>query len=420
MGFFARLFGTDDDSRLRRARKFLAEQEFNNARLEAEGVEGVEAAAIVAEARAGLVQLNLDEARACLTGGEAERAKEHLELAQTFGASPEALREVRRLAREEAAARKAEAERLAAEKLAQDVVSEGNDPLWSLPPSDPRLRYAMMLEGWPEALRARLVALGPEFASAVLSLEEGDPKTAYEALGAFVAREPAAHFERARAAELGGAGALAAAELDSFGKLVGHQRIGAQHSAIFHAQILARLGRPAEALLVIDQALQAEADLQLQAVRAQLLLANHQPAVAEKVVEQLLPKASKDMGLYKILAMARLAQDKRPGARAALEGGLGSCCSNPGKCGNQPYDVEAGRLLARLYLEDRADEARAEELIGDLSRHVEQPAWEDRYILALRARNRGEGDVRAAAARLLGELHPNDPRRQLIADQLQA
>jgi len=420
MGFFARLFGTDPESRLAKARKFLEAGAWNDARMEVEGLDGFEAEGIRQRALRGLVELNLEEARLCLIAGDFERSKEHMDLAQQFGATADELREVRRLAREEAATRKAQAEKEAAERMNREVESEGNDPLWSLPPGDPRLRYAMMLEGWPEGLRARLVALGPEFASAVLSLEEGDPKAAYEALGAFVDREPAAHYERARAAEVGGAPSLAAESLAAFGDKVGHQRIGTMHSAIFHAQVLSRLGRPAEAQLVIEQALKKDPDLSLQAVRAQLLLANNQPAAAEKSAEQLISVASKDMGLYKLLAMARLAQNKRPGARAALEGGLGSCCSNPGKCGSQPYDVEVGRMLARLYLEDREDPARSEALLGDLAKHVQEPEWEDRYLLALRERNRGGADARSLGEKLARELPPRDPRRGWVSTHFQA
>jgi hypothetical protein len=126
------------------------------------------------------------------------------------------------------------------------------------------------------------------------------------------------------------------------------------------------------------------------------------------------------MGLYKLLAMARLAQNKRPGARAALEGGLGSCCSNPGKCGSQPYDVEAGRMLARLYLEDREDPARSEALLGDLAKHVQEPEWEDRYLLALRERNRGGADARSLGEKLARELPPRDPRRGWVSTHFQA
>ena len=154
MGFFARLFGTSPESRLAKARKFLEAGAWNDARMEVEGLDGFEAEGIRQRALRGLVELNLEEARLCLIAGDFERSKEHMDLAQQFGATADELREVRRLAREEAATRKAQAEKEAAERMNREVESEGNDPLWSLPPGDPRLRYAMMLEGWPEGLRA--------------------------------------------------------------------------------------------------------------------------------------------------------------------------------------------------------------------------------------------------------------------------
>ncbi len=59
-----------------------------------------------------------------------------------------------------------------------------------------------------------------------------------------------------------------------------------------------------------------------------------------------------------MLARIRVGLGKRMAAMQALEGGLNTCCSSPGKCGNQPFDVAAGRMLARLYLEDRMEPKR--------------------------------------------------------------
>ena len=50
----------------------------------------------------------------------------------------------------------------------------------------------------------------------------------------------------------------------------------------------------------------------------------------------------------------------------ALEGGLAKTCNTPGKCGYQPFDVQAGRMLAQLYLEDRLDPKRASELLTEI------------------------------------------------------
>ena len=95
MGFFARLFGTDPESRLAKARKFLEAGAWNDARMEVEGLDGFEAEGIRQRALRGLVELNLEEARLCLIAGDFERSKEHMDLAQQFGATADELREVR-------------------------------------------------------------------------------------------------------------------------------------------------------------------------------------------------------------------------------------------------------------------------------------------------------------------------------------
>ena len=38
----------------------------------------------------------------------------------------------------------------------------GDDPIWSLPPDDPRLQYALHLETYPVEVRERLIPLGQE------------------------------------------------------------------------------------------------------------------------------------------------------------------------------------------------------------------------------------------------------------------
>ncbi|NOY27235.1 MAG: hypothetical protein GXP62_15305, partial [Oligoflexia bacterium] len=125
-----------------------------------------QAAAVLAQALEALVQLNLNEALAFFTSLDEEGGLQHLEMAQQFGASSRQIREVRREARQI----RAEARQQA--KVAQDaadvVVPEGDDPLWSLPSTDPRVRFAMLVESYPAPLRERLATLGKDFASAVL------------------------------------------------------------------------------------------------------------------------------------------------------------------------------------------------------------------------------------------------------------
>ncbi len=338
-------------------------------------------------------------------------------MARGFGATTDQLKEARRYARE-----LREEDRLAAEAQAQRqtvVRAEGDDPLWSLPPSDPRVRFAMLIEAYPAELRTRLAALGKEFAEAVLRLEEGDAAGAWQALSPFVEREPAARFERARAALASQQPALAASDLASFGQQFGHQRIGALHTGVALAQILASGGRHADALEACDEMLRKGPDLAVEATRAHLLHAMGQHPQAEQATVATLHKAPKDLNLYRLLGLTRLAQGNRMGAMQALESGLNvNNCSNPMKCGFTPPDVPSLRLLARLYLEDRLDPARAKEVIAMLQGLVEQPTWEDAYIVALAARNESRPGWPELVAQLRANLPGNDPRQAWIDKNL--
>ena len=413
MGWFARMFSSSDAARIERAERFLERQRYNDARLELEGVAGPQAEALREQALTVLVQWNLEEARARFSSGDVEGAKEHMELARQFGASASDLQGVRRLARElrqkqrEEAARKAE--------QASVITPMGDDPIWRLPPDHPRLRYAILVESYPEALRQRLVDLGEEFAASVMRLEEGQPKAAFEGISPFVGKDPVARYERARAALAGGQLPVAASDLQTFGDQVGHQRIGTTHTAAMLAGLLAQLGRAQDALTMLDAELKKGADLELSANRASLLEVLGQLEDAETETAALLKKAPRQMGLYRQLARIREKRGERVAAAETLEWGLNTCCSSPGKCGNQPLDIAAVRTLARLYLEDRARPERSAELMEKLARHVQQPGWEDQYIAALHARNEGSPQEEAMVSRLLDGLPAADPRRGLVS-----
>jgi tetratricopeptide (TPR) repeat protein len=420
MGFLARLFGTDPEGRIARARKLIERQQWGDARREVEDLDHPAAQALLAEANDHLVSMNLDEALARIQAGEPEGAQEHMELARVFGASSGQLRAVRRAARE---AEEAEAEAEAERKLAEEAASvpEGNDPLWSLPPDDPRLRYALLLESWPESLRERLAGLGPDYARAVMMLEDGDADAAREALSPFVSDEPASRFDRARAALAAGNPMLAASDLATFGDKVGHQLIGQTHTAVLLAQLWARNGRAEQALDMVDETRKTDTGLALAGTRLSLLEAMGRHADAATGAEQLLRTAPKDQGLYRLLARCRMRLDNRAGAAGALEASLAKTCSSPGKCGNQSYDVEAARMLAILYLEDQQHHERVDELVRDIRGHAQQPAWEDGYIQGLLARN--EGDLETAGRigqEITGALPEGDPRRGLVQRSLRA
>jgi predicted nucleic acid-binding protein len=416
MGFLARLFGTDPDSRVARARRLLERGEADEARREVEDIDRPDAIAVLEDARGRLVEMNLEEAIARIHSGDAEGAQEHMELALTFGATQGQLRDVRKAAREAAAAEKAQQE---AEAAKQAVQLEGDDPLWSLPPDDPRLRYALLLESWPEDLRERLAALGPDYARAVMLLEDGNAAAAVEALSAFVEGEPAARFDRARALLGAGQPLRAASDLATFGDRVGHQVVGQTHTAVLLAQLWARHGRADAALEMLEA--QTDGGLAIEGARVSLLEAMGRPADAIAAAEALLQRVPKDQGLYRVLARARMQTGDRAGAKGALEASLAKTCSSPGKCGNQPYDVQAARMLAVLYLEDQEQPTRVDALLDDLRSHAQEPAWEDGYIAGLVARNGGDLDEAGRIAQALVETLPQgDPRRDVITRSLSA
>ena len=99
---------------------------------------------------------------------------------------------------------------------------------------------------------------------------------------------------------------------------------------------------------------------------------------------------------------------------AVLEDGLNRCCSAPGKCGSQPLDLEAVRMLAALYLEDRIEPKRVEELLRDLEKHRRQPVWHDGYIAALKARNEGLPTLNGQVQQLARALKAGDARMNLL------
>jgi len=418
MGWLQRVFGRSDAARIERAQHFHARGRYNDVRLELDGVDGAEAAALRDEAMGALVEMNLEESAARFRAGDPSGANEHIALAKTFGATAEQIRATRRIGREASAAAKRAAQQAAAEReaaLQKDM--GGDDPLWRLPPDHPRLRYAVLVESYPEALRARLVGLGGAFAEAAMLLEEGKPGEAWQAMSPFVEQDPVARYERARAAMAAGQLPSAASDLNQFGASLGHQRIGNQHTAAMLAGVLGRLRRADEALVMIEAELvKSPEELELQAVRVGLLEALDRLEEAEAAASGLLQKAPRQMGLYRQLARIRERRGERAAAAQVLEWGLDTCCGSPGKCGNQPLDIQAVRALARLYLEDRIAPERTAELLEQIGRNAKEPTWEDGYLAALAARNNLDPRAEAMAQQLVANLPENDPRRRVISE----
>ncbi len=374
MGLFDWLF-PGPEAKVRKARALLERGEYNEARWVLEGLEHGEARALRDQALAGMVELNLRAAEGAASLGDRALMEEHMELAREFGATPEQLRSLRRRPREE---------RRPPPPPPEAPALEGDDPIWSLPPDDPRLRYAQIVESWPEALQPRLLALGADFAEACLAIEEGRAAESWERLAPYPARDPVAHFERARAALAMGRPGLAGAELQRLGERLGHLRVGNLHTAVLLSQILGQAGELDRALGVVDGALAATpTDVDLRFARANTLAGLGRWDEAEADASDVIRRAGKVMAAWRVVARARLGRGDRAGAAAALEGGLAACCSNPGKCGNQPLDLEATRMLARIYAEDGRETARVEELLGQLAEVQGGLEPEDEQIAAL-------------------------------------
>ena len=447
MGFFS-LFKKNPEETIRKATGLVDTGEYARARNLLEGMEEPQAKVIYEKALHGLAEMNLREAEALANALEFERAEEHLDLAISFGLESDAdVREVRRLIREKRTAnppkkRKAAASggdpfgmggggaAVAPPSESDDEIGEAHTPrantnatpedsIWNLPPDDPRLAVAMAMESYPEGLRERLLDLGAEFLSAVALIDAGEPKEAIEALSSWVEKEPAVRHERARAALNDGNIAKAASDLAMFGEEVGHQQIGQQHTAALLAQLLAQQGRVSEGIKHLENALKKEKKHpQLRGTLAHLLEVDGQIDRADETARSLVRDHPKDMGLYKLMARCRLRAGKRMEAMQVLESGLKNNCST-GSCGAQPFDVESGRILSQLYLEDRLDPKRAEQLLSQVKAHREEHHWIDEYLDVLVLRNRGDETVEEATVALLSGIESDDPRHLLAQRHLE-
>jgi tetratricopeptide (TPR) repeat protein len=439
MGLFS-IFKKNPETQISKAQKLLASGQFARARQLVEGMEQESAQATLKAALHGLREMNLQEAMALANAGEFDRAEEHLELAEQFGSTvDEALKEARRVVRNK---------RSSAPVKAKKVPMAGGDPfgggggampapppegfeddspaaapignresnsIWDLPPDDPRLAVAMAIESYPEEIRERLLNLGADFIGAVTLIDSGDPKGAIAALSEWIEKEPAVRHERARAALNDGNLALAASDLASFGQEVGHQLIGQQHTAALLAQLFTQQGRLADGLAVLEKALRTEPkQAQLRGTLAHLLEMAGKIDRADEVARKLVRDNPGDLGLYRLMARCRIRADKRMAAMQVLESGLKSNCTS-GNCGAQPFDVESGRMLAQLYLEDRLDPKRAESLLTQIKNGRKEHHWRDDYLEALVVRNHKAEGLGKLVEDLLVDVPEEDPRRTVVA-----
>jgi tetratricopeptide (TPR) repeat protein len=392
------------EKRLARARELLESGHAADARLDALALGDLAGAReVVDAAEAELARLNLAAAAAAARAGDLARARFHHDLAVQYrkpGLEADFV-EVEAEIRGEAALRderaralrRAEAERLLevnpgfrearAEELLPLPEGLDEDEADAL-----RARLALVHEGYAPPLRDRMVVLGPAFAQAVLDLDEGRAEAALPALLALPDEEPLVLHERARAAHALGDPASAARAWRAFAdRAGGHHPMGPSHTAVLLAQVEAEVGRLAEALAVIEAA-DAAGRKAGAGLRAQLLEGLGRLAEAEGAWRDLLRSHGPHPAIYLALARVRLRGGHRVAAMQALETCLDEARCSGGRCGHVPPPLEVYRSLATLYLEDGHDVRRGLEVAGEAHARVQEPTWDDVFLLALVTRAR--------------------------------
>jgi hypothetical protein len=435
MGLLSWLFPSDDD-KMDKAQTLLDEGQWIAALDRLDGVEAERAEQIRDGAREGVKRRNLELAIACANAGELEAANDHMELAKNYAkkgdpdlrAARRALREARTAAPEKAQPQAPSAAggvmgalgvgggggvAAGAGVLDPDA---GNDPIFSLPPEDPRVRFALILEQYAPEHRAKLQALGPEFATAALTVQDGQANHGVHALGPFVAQEPLALLFRAEAAMASGNPAQAASDLKALVNHLGaHAVIGPHNTATLLAGALVSIGRNDDALTELNAGLKTQPkDVGLMVNKALVLERLKRDADADELARTVVQANSRVMAMYKLMARCRIRAGKRVEAMQALEAGLSTNCTS-GKCGSLPFDVEAGRMLVQLYLEDAVEPARAAELLARLKRRLDgQTTWFEAYLDTLTARNDDAPDVLDRVRTLTLGVEAADPRTALV------
>jgi tetratricopeptide (TPR) repeat protein len=428
MGLFS-WFTPSPEKRLARARRALEQGDWALARDEVLDLEGDEAAAIRKRARDELVRKNLDAAVSWAQAGDEERVRVHLELAAEHhdGGFEDLFREARREIRELREAERAKAEeakrRHDARTLSVDPLHLGQAALAPPRASDDlvgpdgeelRARLALVVENYPETLRAGVPALGPEFAQAVIDLEDGRPDLALQALKLLPDDAPLVRWERARCAYGLGDPRTAAHELERFAELAhGHVAIGRTHSALMLAQVLAEGGDPDAGLRVLRDARARDRKLG-GFLEAQLLATTDRLPEADAALRELVRQNPLEPAYYKLLAFVRVRGGQRVEAMRALEQGLHQNACASGQCGARPPDPEIKRLLAMLYLEDGIETKRALQLLDEAPIDG-GPGWDDLYVGALAARATGRSDE---MRQILGVLRANTPDDDPRAERL--
>ncbi len=426
MGLWSWLFPSPED-RILKARRSLANGHPAEARLEVLDLDHPDAKVVIVEAENALVLLNLKAAVDLAWQGEDVRSAEHLELADEFhhGGHEEAIREARRQLREIRASRDAAEERKKNEEKARLLSAdplgftggpsyldrEASEAAFDPDREELEQRLALILEGYPPALKATAGALGSEFANAVLELDEGRPEDALRRLLALPDEAPLVAWERARAAWALNDPVGAVSALRSFSNLAsGHHPMGNEHSGVFLASALVRTGDAPGAIRVLrDVTAGPKAPASATFLLARLLASTGQLVEADRMLVGLVKQHPKQPEIYALLARVRVEGGERVQAMRALEASLEAVCCTPGKCGSQKPDLDTHRLLATLYLEDGLERDRALELARVAAGLVQQPTWDDAYLQALVARAEGHPQAEALARRLLDATPKGTP-----------
>lgn len=411
MGLWRWLFPTPED-RIVRAREHVAKDRAELARLDlldlveaadrdpAAAPWAAEAREVLHAAETELAKRNLVAAVNYASLHEDDKAQDCLDLAETFhhGGLEDQFRDVRRQMREIRESRSAEEERARAEQnarlLAVDPLGVTGGPSW-LDPETPDVpedaeelaqRLALLIEQYPEALRKTVPALGEPFARAVLALDEGQAEVALPILTELPDDQPLVWWERARTAHHFGDLKATAQALRSFAQYAGgHHAIGANHTGVYLAQVLAEAGDVQGGLRVLRDVRATRPDVG-GFLFAQLLYASGALPESEAVLSALIRSHPGEPALYTMLARVRVAGQHRVEAMRALEACLEVTCCTPGKCGSKAPDLETHRMLATLYLEDGVEVARGLELAGTAGSLVRQVSWDDAYLAALAAK----------------------------------
>ena len=412
MGLFSWL-SPSPEKRIQKAKKLLEKKKFADARMELNGLTHHETKYLLDAAHAGLVAVNLEHAISWAHAGDPDRVRIHMELAENFhnGRDDQAFKDTRRAIREIREVKQRDHDIKHAEREARLLAI---DPIAGTGPQDSphpvpgemavedvelQARLAFLEESYPEPLRPSMSRLGGAFLTAVLKIEEGNPKAALPTLLGLSDSVAVVRYERARAAHQLSDNKAAARELRAFAELTPHCQIGTNHTGVMLAQIMAEMGQMDDALGLLRILRQSEPKLG-GGLFAQLLEATNQLEEAETVLRELLLDYGNDDNLYLMLARVRLRAGHRVAAMRALESSMDRVCNAPGSCAHRPASPDVLRLLSLLYFEEGTDDKRALSLHEDLRKISSPTSWDDRYVDALKAKAIGAPNADQLAASL--------------------